>query len=83
MATDLDSTEVGRLVLLRDLSTGTHTRGAPHMGCRTHVHTEDSKSLPSPAHPPVWQGWRWCPWQVDGDRGKEVPPFHVLKGEGT
>lgn len=52
------------------------------MRCTTHVHTEDSKSLPSPAHPLVW--WDGlAPFAGEQGRGKEALPSDVLKGEGT
>lgn len=47
----------------------------------THVHTEDSKSLPSPSiHRSVGDGT--CPWRADGGRGKEAPLLAVLGGKG-
>lgn len=55
-ATDLESTETQGRGLLGDLSVGTHTR------CPPHVHTDDSKSLPSPAPPPVQQGTGTVPF---------------------
>lgn len=51
MTTGLNSTEAGCFwLLLRDPDAGRHTCGA-----HIHVHIEDSKSLPSLAHPQAWQ----------------------------
>lgn len=52
MTTGLHSTEAEYFRLQRDLDAGRHTCGA-----HRHVHIEDSKSLPSLAHPQARQRW--------------------------
>lgn len=71
-----DSTEARRLGLQGALCVGTHTR------CTTHVHTEDSKSLPSPSiRRSVGAEHALCGWM--GAEARRLLSSMSSSGEGT
>lgn len=70
MTTGLNSTEAGCFrLLLRDPDAGRHTHGA-----QIHVHIEDSKSLPSLAHPQAWQRWECALCRLMWTEAKKLLP---------
>lgn len=92
MATDLDSTEAGRLGLLRDFSTA-RTHGVPHTWGAAHTCTQ--RILSPFLLRPIHRSGRDGDGALGGLMGTEarrylpsmfglvLKDFHVLKGEGT